>query len=55
MNYVIELALAGEGVAGVGYALGGKGRYADVVGKKALREAAEWAKGVVAQVYPPSS
>lgn len=44
VDYVLELVLAGENVAGIGRAFGAVGRYQDRKGAAMLRRAMQWAK-----------
>ncbi|MBB4571736.1 hypothetical protein [Rhizobium leucaenae] len=48
VDYVIELLMARENVAGVGAAFGARGRYADKKGAAMLAKAMAWAKAQVA-------
>ncbi|MDX3976150.1 hypothetical protein [Shinella sp.] len=47
VDYVLELLLAGENVAGIGKAFGAQGRYQDKKGAVLLRKAMLWAKAQV--------
>jgi hypothetical protein len=49
---VIENMLAGATLAGLGEALGYNGGYADRAGRRAMREAGEWAAGACAKSWP---
>jgi hypothetical protein len=49
VDYVLELMLAGEDLAGIGRAFGAKGRYQDKKGKIMLSKAMTWAQARVAE------
>lgn len=49
VDYVLELLLAGENVAGIGKAFGAQGRYQDKKGAVLLNKAMVWAKAQVGE------
>ncbi|WP_432347893.1 hypothetical protein WMC41_09800 [Shinella yambaruensis] len=49
VDYVLELLLAGENVAGIGKAFGAQGRYQDKKGAKLMKTAMAWAKAQVGE------
>ncbi|MBY5442744.1 hypothetical protein HFO93_04490 [Rhizobium leguminosarum] len=54
IDYVIELLMARENVAGVGAAFGATGRYKDKKGAAMLAKAMNWAKAQIAESnFPP--
>ncbi|MBX5132529.1 hypothetical protein HJB80_07610 [Rhizobium lentis] len=50
IDYVIELLMARENLAGIGEAFGARGRYQDKKGAAMLAKAMDWAKAQVAEI-----